>query len=70
MDTYSACNSRTVHQHALTPKYSIPMANPKKKKKKKIQETEFKTLFFIAFYCFQVNSLFVYLLKKLIIKVK
>ena len=68
MNTYPACNSRTVHQHALTPKYSIPMANPKKKKK--IQETEFKTLFFIAFYCFQVNSLFVYLLKKLIIKVK
>ena len=68
MDTYSVCNSRTVHQHALTQKYSIPMANPKKKKKN--QETEFKTLFFIAFYCFQVNSLFVYLLKKLIIKVK
>ena len=49
MDTYLACNFRTVHQHTLTPKYSIPMANPQKKKKK-IQETEFKTLFYIAFY--------------------
>ena len=47
MYTYSACNFKTVHQQTPTPKYSIPMANPKKKK---TSETEFKTMFYIAFY--------------------
>ena len=44
MHTYSVCNSRTAYQHVPTPKYSILMANQKKK-----SEVEFKTLFYIAF---------------------
>ena len=48
MDTYSTCNSRTVHQHALTPKYSIPMANTKKKKKKSKRQNS-KLYFLLLF---------------------